>query len=391
MIRSIAQVNVRLSEGGAAGVARAIANGLEQRGIASPFVYGYGPGGGDSPLDAEYDSLRLTSMPVAGVNRLAYRTIGRETELRSRRKWKQLSDLIAGVDIVHLHAIHTFFVSTRALFGLLRDAGKPVVWTFHDQWAMTGRCAQPAGCTLWETGCSRCPDLKAYPEAWMDHAGRRWKERRRLIAGLQAEVPTAIVACADWLGEAAARAGFENVHTVTNSLDTAFWSEATSGNIERRAGSSLFVCRDLRDPQKVDWDVLGRVADIPDQRLTIVGDNAPIVLPGVEYLPAIGDRAELARLMRGRERLIFTSKVDYYPLTVAEAVTAGMDVYAVDSPAARELAAHGNVRTFADPGDLVEAMTASTGPRSGDADASAFQPGRMIDDYVRIYEDLVQR
>ena len=386
-LEGVAQVSVRLSEGGAAGVARALSDGLRARGIFAPFVYGYGPGGHDSPLEAEYGATRITPLSIAGLNRIAYRTIGKDTGLKSPGRWADFRGVLESVDVVHLHVLHTYFVSTEGLFELLADVGKPVVWTLHDQWAMTGRCAQPAGCELWRQGCTRCPDLRAYPEAWVDNAATRWRERRQLIGDLQERVPTSIVACANWLADAARDAGFDNVTTVQNSVDAEFWDQL-SGPGSPSARSVLFVCRDLRDRGKVDWDLLEFVSQIPGAHLTIVGDNSPVNLPTARRLPATASRAELARLMQDHEALLFTSDVDYFPLTIAEALSAGMHVVARDSSAAREFAASDNVSIFSSREELRDALSIARVSNPDTAMRAHLRPERMIDDYVRVYEEL---
>ena len=60
-------------------------------------------------------------------------------------------------DIIHLHLIHGFSnISILSLPMLSRL--KPIVWTIHDPWAMTGGCEHSFECDKWLTGCAtRCP------------------------------------------------------------------------------------------------------------------------------------------------------------------------------------------------------------------------------------------
>ncbi|OUE31570.1 putative glycosyl transferase [Clavibacter michiganensis] len=260
---------------------------------------------------------------------------------------------------------------------------------------MTGRCAQPGTCRLWEDGCPKCPDLAAYPPARVDNASRVFVRRREDIDALRVAVPTAIVACAHWLAAEAVRAGFDGVRTITNSVDRAFWSEATSAPVASEAPrtGTLFICRDLRDPAKVDWDALRAIAAGTTEGLTIMGDDAPEHASGADRLPATGDRVELARTMRRHDRLVFTSRVDYFPLTVSEALTAGMRVFAIDSEAIREFGAHPDVTIVDSGGELAAALLADEragGRPPGDMrDVRRFDPRRMADEYRAVYEELV--
>ena len=420
-VQNVLQVNVRLSEGGAAGVARTLADELRRVGIASPFAYGYGKRGRASPLEAEYDGVRITPAPIAALNRISYATRGTETGLVSPHLWRDFAKAVKASDVVHLHAIHSYFAPTERLLSEISRAGKPVVWTLHDQWIMTGRCAQPGACRLWQDGCLKCPDLSAYPPATFDHAAERWQQRYAAVRLLQQSVPTSIVACADWLADEAVTAGIENVTVVKNSVDPQFWNALEQHpRVATENTRNLFLCRDLRDQNKVDWPLLTAIAAVCGQTLTIVGDNPeanPDYTPtrtSAEYRPAIMNRVALAKLMREHDRLIFTSQVDYFPLTIAEALTAGLSVFAVDSQAAREFRAHPHVTLFDTADALFEAVLAD--PRSGSeptspapinhaadaapfnlsrvtdlADPDFFAPSRMAAEYRAIYDSLLLR
>lgn len=391
----VLQMNVRLSEGGAAGVARTLSDELRAQGIRSPFAYGYAKHGLSSPLEASYEGVRMTPALVAATNRANYALFGAETLLRSPRMWRELRASVRSSDVVHLHAIHSYFVSTSQLFDLLIEENKPVVWTLHDQWAMTGRCAQPGTCRRWESGCKVCPNLAAYPPAKYDHAAARWTERSSEIRELQEKVPTAIVSCADWLAEEAEIAGLKNVSVIHNSVDREFWDalHLYGKRSHAPAGSTLFMSRDLRDSLKVDRNVLSRVAAMPGRELTVVGDHAEPIIAGAKHQPAITSRAELAAMMLGHRDLIFTSKVDYFPLTITEALTAGMTVFAVDSRAAREFENNPLVRIYPDTSSLIRALGSrvnENGAGAGETLDENYNPTRMTTDYLELYSRLLE-
>lgn len=392
-MRKVLQVNIRLSEGGAAGVARTLADELRHLGIESPFAYGYGKRGGSSPLEEEYAGVRMTPMPVAALNKVSYGLIGRESPLFSPRLWSNFMREVESADVVHLHAIHSYLVSTERLLDSLVGAGKPVVWTLHDQWIMTGRCAQPGNCRRWETGCGTCPNLQAYPPAVFDHAAQRWQERYAAVSRLQAGVPTAIVACADWLGREATKAGLKNVQVIKNSVDREFWNAArTTDAVVEGSIRNLFMCRDLRDKLKVNWPLLNRIARIKNQQLTIVGNNPELMPTQAIHKPAIMNRSDLAREMSSHHRLIFTSTVDYFPLTIAEALTAGLEVLALDSLAAREFEGHPKVKIAVDEDELISLAhdQGSVRTERSTSGSAFFDPKRMTGEYVDVYRSLTR-
>lgn len=67
----------------------------------------------------------------------------------------------SNADIIHLHLIHNF--SNFSIFSIPYISWlKPVVWTLHDPWALTGGCEHSFDCNKWQNGCSApCPHPRA--------------------------------------------------------------------------------------------------------------------------------------------------------------------------------------------------------------------------------------
>jgi glycosyltransferase involved in cell wall biosynthesis len=59
----------------------------------------------------------------------------------------------------------------------------PVVWTLHDMWSFTGRCAYAYDCSKFVTGCDACcPTPLEPPRLAPERIAAAWDERRRLLA-----------------------------------------------------------------------------------------------------------------------------------------------------------------------------------------------------------------
>lgn len=66
-------------------------------------------------------------------------------------------DYFKRADVIHLHQIHNHPNFSILSLPMLMHK-KPVVWTIHDPWAMTGGCEHSFECNRWLTGCKpRCP------------------------------------------------------------------------------------------------------------------------------------------------------------------------------------------------------------------------------------------
>lgn len=82
-------------------------------------------------------------------------------------------------DIVHLHLIHNeAFFSILSLPRLARM--KPLVWTIHDSWPLTGMCIYSFECDKWLTGCrGRCPHPRGNSLLRHHIPSLHWRIKRR--------------------------------------------------------------------------------------------------------------------------------------------------------------------------------------------------------------------
>lgn len=119
-------------------------------------------------------------------------------------------------DIAHLHIIHDGYFSLSALPFLARR--KPIVWTWHDPWPMTGHCIYPMDCVRWTHGCGSCPDLTLPFEMREDKTAEQFAWKKDVYAKTRVE----IVVASDWMREMVSRSPLAkdfNVTTIPFGLD----------------------------------------------------------------------------------------------------------------------------------------------------------------------------
>jgi putative colanic acid biosynthesis glycosyltransferase len=183
---NILQFNVRLAEGGAAGVALDLHQRALQKGLQSRFIYGYGKGGKKSVSHDNFPQVhkhtpRLTSIANIALFRLfnrdlfgnlnnLYRTVTRTT----------------GPVVLHFHVLHSYWLNLEEVVAFCQkvQAHKPdtrFVWTLHDHWSVTGRCAFTDGCEGWKNNCQKCPTLSNYPPVKVDRAHQLVAGKRQLF------------------------------------------------------------------------------------------------------------------------------------------------------------------------------------------------------------------
>ncbi len=100
-------------------------------------------------------------------------------------------------DIIHLHIIHNF--SNFSIFSLpFISKLKPVVWTLHDPWALTGGCEHSFDCNKWQNGCSApCPYPRATSLFQKSMPYLHWKLKKYIYS----KSSITLVVSSDWMLE----------------------------------------------------------------------------------------------------------------------------------------------------------------------------------------------
>ena len=102
-------------------------------------------------------------------------------------------------DLIHLHVLHDDFINTRIFFNYLSKANIPVIWTFHDCTAFTGKCPcfDIVECNKWQDGCYNCPQLKIEAKSlFFDTTNHIWHKRKKEFTSIK---NMTIVTPSNWL------------------------------------------------------------------------------------------------------------------------------------------------------------------------------------------------
>lgn len=144
----VVHLNTDDSRGGATRSALRLHRALLARGAASEFLVR--PGTPAAPyvewVQEDYLNRRRTGRSPAI---LSFTFPGVSVLSESR---------VQAADVLNLHWVAGFLGTDQ--IGELLGLNKPVVWTLHDQWPMTGGCHYTSGCEQFTDHCRQCPQLQ---------------------------------------------------------------------------------------------------------------------------------------------------------------------------------------------------------------------------------------
>jgi Glycosyltransferase Family 4 len=121
-------------------------------------------------------------------------------------------------DIIHCHNLHGRFFNLNTLQKM--SMLKPVIWTLHDEWALTPHCAYTLEGTAMKNGLYVCPSINTPPRLLWDNSARLAAERARIYAASKLHLVTP----SHWLKERT-----ENTMLRTYRLFCAHSSSSSTG------------------------------------------------------------------------------------------------------------------------------------------------------------------
>lgn len=171
----IVHFNTTDCRGGAAKVAFRLHKELTASGYDSSMLVGW-KYSKDDKVKAIHMNGPMGKIPKNIIDRLEVYT-GLQYLLRISFKKLLRFQAIVDADVIHMHNFHGGQASLRDLKTLL--SFKPVVWTLHDMWPITGHCAYSLNCERWMMGCGKCPYMSLYPGIKIDTSGFLWRFKKK--------------------------------------------------------------------------------------------------------------------------------------------------------------------------------------------------------------------
>ena len=252
---------------------------------------------------------------------------------------KKLVQLIAESDIIHIHNLHGYYFELKNL-ELLND--KPVVWTIHDYWPITGRCAYFRKCNKWLDGCGHCQHKDYYPKIlFFDFSKYLLANKIRIICKLK---NLNIVTVSKESQNVVRNSYLKNhpIYTIYNCINLTL-----SSKHQVNSSFNILYCVNL-SPLKGFVDFVEIINLLQPKKKYVIhtfGDKIPknylkkLLSNGARIIEYgyIHDRKIMSSLYAKSDVFITTSYDETFGLTTIEALSQGTNVIAYDLPVMKEI------------------------------------------------------
>ena len=320
---NILQINTRyIGGGGAAYIANELHRNInENTECNSKFLYGRG-------AEGDENSVRITYPKGEIISAAAFRLFSKEININ-----KDMEQYIKKCDVVHLHNIHGYFINFKKLFSLIKKYNKPVVWTLHDMWPITGRCAYSFGCTKWKEHCGNCENKNSYPKTMMDRSESELKLKKEIIGSLNKD-KLVVVTPSKWLADICRKSYLNkfNIVDIPNGIETIDIKEGKSDlrkkyKLDENKKVVLFVAADANDERKGIKYILDIIPQCKDYIFVSIGKK----IEGFNednfiQCGYIKDRKVINEIYKMADIFVIPSLDDNFPTTVLEAFSNGTPV-----------------------------------------------------------------
>ncbi len=330
------------------------------------------------------------------------------------RAFRQLAS--GDADLVHVHSFHGLYASLESFAVVAR--AKPLLWTFHRFWGITGGCDHPFGCERYQTGCGDCPQVGRFAVGPVDRTASEWNEKRTHLAPL----PLHIISPSRHLAQRVKSSVLGRdwtVHIIPNGVDPASFTGARkrSPALRQELGLHpektvvLVACRDFKDPIKGFPTIERALASCvwPGLQVVLAGENAawararlPSELAVVNH-GYVRERDRMATLCEAADFFLFASDGENFPCIVIEAMAA--ECVVVSSPVdgvmeqvedgvtgliAPDASAESLGRLLASALSLSQERQQALGAAARRRVETEFSEDRMIEAHLKLYARLIR-
>ncbi|MEE0079813.1 MAG: glycosyltransferase [Holdemanella sp.] len=335
----VLQINSVCGKGSTGRIAVQISDYLNQHDVENYIAYGFGKS--DRP-----NTFCFGNSLDAHLHSFMSRKLGWQGKMSHIPTWHLIQYMERiNPDIVHLHNIHGHYLNYKMLFQYLKKKNCQVVWTFHDCWPVTGKCAHftEVKCEKWKTGCFECPQLDRYPDSERDRSRKSYLEKKVAFTS----IPNLhIVTVSNWLKSVAEASFLSNadIRCIYNGVDTERFSFHKSSIREQYQLQGKFILLSVASVwnkgKGLDQFIALSKKLQEDEIIVLIGvtpDQQKCLPENVIGIPAVSDQTVLAQWYSVADVYINFSIEETFGLVVAESIACGTPAIVMNSTACPEV------------------------------------------------------
>ncbi|MCL2577716.1 MAG: glycosyltransferase [Defluviitaleaceae bacterium] len=255
-------------------------------------------------------------------------------------------EIFRKADIIHCHLIHNHFLS---LYDFLEmSCRKPVVWTIHDPWAITGHCIHPLDCKGWTTGCKNCPSPEKYFTLKENTSSMLWDIKKSIYAQLDIDIVVASKWMKNMISISHLTSHFNKIHEIPLGINTDIFTDSNDKAAIRKKykipqnNFVIFFRSDREDENPFKGlsrirEMLNKLKNTDNITLLTVGSKGNLYkfkrrFQVIEF-GWINDELMLSELYAASDTFLMPSFAESFGLMAIEAMATGLPVIVYEGTA----------------------------------------------------------
>lgn len=295
-------------------------------------------------------------------------------------------------DIIHLHNIHGNYLNYKMLLDYLSD--KRVVITMHDCFWLTGRCAhfinENAICYEWKNGCKKCPNKNFYMSSLIfDHARNQHELKKHFLLSSKHMRLIALSTWQQMLFSDYRTFLIPNGFSFNNNLLNKKIAETNktiligvSQNWTKSKGiDDINYFAEKLDPKLFEIKLIGRIPK--NQRIN----------RNIKPLGTL-EKKEIIHEVSSADLFINPTYIDTFPSVLVESLACGTPIVSYDVGGCSDIV--GDCGVLVECGNKDDFLNSIISFKLEDyntskifARAKLFEKQKMVENYMHIYEELL--
>ena len=407
---NIGFVNNGWQLGGAETVARQLLHGVGVHGFKATF---YVAEGKTFPTNEQIEPLYPRLLSRLQHSRFHAATEAVFPHARwTNRSFRRLAE--SEHDLIHIHNFHGTYATIDSLAWLTER--KPVIWTFHAFWGITGGCDHPLGCDRYQKHCGSCPQLGKWPIGPIDNTAVQLETKKHILSVARITIVAPSHHSAERISKSQVGKGWRVSH-IPNGVNPPEFTYLRKADPVFRAkfgitlgkASVLIVNRNFKDPDKgfpIIKEALRRIRHKNIQVL-LVGEHSGWAATQLGELVPITDlgyvssRELMGEVFEVSDIFLFASLAENFPCVILEAMSSECCIVSTPTSGVTEQIVSGETGLLAEDMSgtaLAKSLDVALGSqklsrflaeRARNKVISSFSEDLMVRRYIELYEQVL--